>query len=79
MSFFYFCPLSFYLLPYFEPFLLGRSAGRESSWINKIETNISVQRWEIVTSELKRLYEFYIGLPVSPRTWKFERPNLDEL
>ncbi|KAI1465392.1 endoplasmic oxidoreductin [Daldinia caldariorum] len=33
----------------------------------------------IVISELSRLWEFYVGLPVSPRTWGFERPSLDEL
>ncbi|KAI0103448.1 endoplasmic oxidoreductin [Daldinia grandis] len=33
----------------------------------------------IVLSELQRLWEFYIGLPVSPRSWGFTRPSLDEL
>ncbi|KAF3057218.1 Endoplasmic reticulum oxidoreductin-1 [Daldinia childiae] len=33
----------------------------------------------IILSELKRLWEFYIGLPVSPRSWGFARPSLDEL
>ncbi|KAI1136116.1 endoplasmic oxidoreductin [Hypoxylon sp. FL0543] len=33
----------------------------------------------ILLSELQRLYEYYIGLPVTPRTWRFERPSLDEL
>ncbi|KAK4245919.1 endoplasmic reticulum Oxidoreductin 1-domain-containing protein [Corynascus novoguineensis] len=35
--------------------------------------------WHIVTSELKRLWQFYIGLPVSPRSWAFEWPRVDEL
>ncbi|KAK3341333.1 endoplasmic reticulum Oxidoreductin 1-domain-containing protein [Lasiosphaeria hispida] len=35
--------------------------------------------WDIITSELQRLWQFYVGLPVSPRTWKFQRPSLDEL
>jgi len=35
--------------------------------------------WHIVISELSRLWQFYIGLPVEPRTWKFQRPRLDEL
>ncbi|KAK3336775.1 endoplasmic reticulum Oxidoreductin 1-domain-containing protein [Cercophora scortea] len=35
--------------------------------------------WSILTSETRRLWQFYVGLPVSPRTWKFQRPNLDEL
>ncbi|KAK3942757.1 endoplasmic oxidoreductin-1 [Diplogelasinospora grovesii] len=36
--------------------------------------------WQILVSELQRLWQFYIGLPVSPRMWKFERPRLsDEL
>ncbi|KAK4147789.1 endoplasmic reticulum Oxidoreductin 1-domain-containing protein [Dichotomopilus funicola] len=33
--------------------------------------------WAIVTSELKRLWQFYIGLPVSPRSWGYAR--VDEL
>ncbi|KAI1656801.1 endoplasmic oxidoreductin [Daldinia decipiens] len=33
----------------------------------------------IVLLEFKRLWEFYIGLPVSPRSWGFARPSLDEL
>ncbi|KAI2614847.1 endoplasmic oxidoreductin [Hypoxylon sp. NC1633] len=33
----------------------------------------------IVLSELNRLWEYYIGLPVTPRTWHFVRPSLDEL
>ncbi|KAH9893028.1 endoplasmic oxidoreductin [Xylariomycetidae sp. FL2044] len=33
----------------------------------------------IFLSELNRLWESYIGLPVSPRTWRLERPSLDEL
>ncbi|OTA64213.1 endoplasmic oxidoreductin [Hypoxylon sp. EC38] len=34
---------------------------------------------KILLSEMQRLYEYYIGLPVTPRTWRFERPSLDEL
>ncbi|KAK8064922.1 Endoplasmic reticulum oxidoreductin-1 [Apiospora phragmitis] len=33
----------------------------------------------IVVEELNRLWEFYIGLPVTPRAWGFYRPNIDEL
>ncbi|OTB04451.1 hypothetical protein M426DRAFT_320809 [Hypoxylon sp. CI-4A] len=35
--------------------------------------------FNILLSELNRLWEFYIGLPVTPRNWRFERPSLDEL
>ncbi|EEY21286.1 endoplasmic oxidoreductin-1 [Verticillium alfalfae VaMs.102] len=35
--------------------------------------------WHILSNETKRFGQFFLGLPVSPRTWKFERPNLDEL
>ncbi|KAK3393741.1 endoplasmic reticulum Oxidoreductin 1-domain-containing protein [Podospora didyma] len=35
--------------------------------------------WQILTSEFKRFWQFYLGLPVSPRTWQFQRPSLDEL
>ncbi|KAI1406908.1 endoplasmic oxidoreductin [Hypoxylon sp. FL1857] len=34
---------------------------------------------QILLSELQRLWEYFIGLPVTPRTWRFERPSLDEL
>ncbi|KAI2603931.1 endoplasmic oxidoreductin [Hypoxylon fragiforme] len=33
----------------------------------------------IALSELNRLWQFFIGLPVSPRNWRLERPSLDEL
>ena len=42
-------------------------------------TILRVYSWAIATCELQRLWQFYIGLPVMPRTWKFERPSLDEL
>ncbi|KAL1888603.1 endoplasmic oxidoreductin-1 [Sporothrix stenoceras] len=35
--------------------------------------------YDIFTSELMRLWQFFIGLPVQPRTWEFKRPSLDEL
>ncbi|AEO53339.1 hypothetical protein MYCTH_2313331 [Thermothelomyces thermophilus ATCC 42464] len=35
--------------------------------------------WHIVTCELRRLWQSFIGLPVSPRTWTFEAPRVDEL
>ncbi|KAK4218300.1 endoplasmic reticulum Oxidoreductin 1-domain-containing protein [Rhypophila decipiens] len=35
--------------------------------------------WLIISVEVPRLWQNYIGLPVSPRTYKLERPNLDEL
>ncbi|KAK0630042.1 endoplasmic reticulum Oxidoreductin 1-domain-containing protein [Bombardia bombarda] len=35
--------------------------------------------WYIISTELVRLWQFYIGLPVSPRTWGFVRPDADEL
>ncbi|KAK3388877.1 endoplasmic oxidoreductin-1 [Sordaria brevicollis] len=35
--------------------------------------------YEIFTTELQRFWQFYIGLPVMPRTWEFRRPSLDEL
>jgi len=28
---------------------------------------------------MSRLWEYYVGLPVSPRGWSIKRPNLDEL
>ncbi|KAI1378623.1 endoplasmic oxidoreductin [Hypoxylon crocopeplum] len=35
--------------------------------------------FQIAFLELNRLWQFYIGLPVAPRTWRLERPSLDEL
>lgn len=35
--------------------------------------------WHIITSELRRLWQFYIGLPVTPRSWGFMVPRVDEL
>lgn len=40
---------------------------------------LTLQRWQIITSELRRLWQFYIGLPVSPRTWTLARARVDEL
>ncbi|CAK7567390.1 MAG: endoplasmic oxidoreductin-1 [Sporothrix epigloea] len=34
--------------------------------------------WKILSSEISRGWRFFIGLPVGPRTWKFERPGLDD-
>ncbi|KAI9744554.1 MAG: endoplasmic oxidoreductin-1 [Claussenomyces sp. TS43310] len=35
--------------------------------------------WQICILELNRFWEFFIGLPVTPRTWRIARPRLDEL
>ncbi|KAI0397399.1 endoplasmic oxidoreductin [Xylariaceae sp. FL0594] len=35
--------------------------------------------FSIVLFELNRFWEFYIGLPVTPRTWHLEHANYDEL
>ncbi|QBZ62567.1 hypothetical protein PoMZ_11449 [Pyricularia oryzae] len=35
--------------------------------------------WNIISSEFTRFWQFYLGLPVSPRQWAFHRPNIDEL
>jgi len=35
--------------------------------------------WHIATNEMSRAYHAFVGLPVEPRTWRFERPDLDEL
>lgn len=39
--------------------------------------NIPSAIWNIFTSETKRLYQFWVGLPVSPRSWRFALPDLD--
>ncbi|TVY71399.1 Endoplasmic reticulum oxidoreductin-1 [Lachnellula suecica] len=38
-----------------------------------------VTMWEILVLEASRAWEYYIGLPVSPRKWEIKRPNIDEL
>ncbi|KAI0410172.1 endoplasmic oxidoreductin [Xylaria palmicola] len=35
--------------------------------------------FSIMAFELNRFWEYYIGLPVTPRTWHLERPSFDEL
>ncbi|KAH7001194.1 endoplasmic reticulum Oxidoreductin 1-domain-containing protein [Ilyonectria destructans] len=37
--------------------------------------------WNILKSELIRLYQFWLGVPITPRWWKFQLPDLnrDEL
>ncbi|TKX23327.1 endoplasmic reticulum oxidoreductin ERO1 [Elsinoe australis] len=37
------------------------------------------QVWVILLSELARAWNFFIGLPVGPRTWEVKWPELDEL
>ncbi|KAI5864807.1 endoplasmic oxidoreductin [Durotheca rogersii] len=44
------------------------------SWVNFPKT-----LFHIIILELSRFWEYYIGLPVQPRTWGFVRPSLDEL
>ncbi|KAK2073825.1 hypothetical protein P8C59_008073 [Phyllachora maydis] len=44
------------------------------SWLSLPQT-----LWHVLGLELLRLWQMYIGLPVSPRDWTFERPNIDEL
>lgn len=41
------------------------------------KTTLTLNRWDIICSESKRFYQFWIGLPVQPRRWKFELPDLD--
>ncbi|KAL6358961.1 hypothetical protein LRP88_09159 [Fusarium phalaenopsidis] len=33
--------------------------------------------WNVVTYEFHRLYRVWVGLPVGPRWWKFQLPNID--
>lgn len=44
--------------------------------LQRWSANKSLFRWHIVTSELRRFWQFYIGLPVSPRSWAF---NVDRV
>ncbi|RYP32483.1 hypothetical protein DL767_005172 [Monosporascus sp. MG133] len=45
-----------------------------TSWISFPKT-----LYRIALLELERLWQFYIGLPITPRTWRFQRRSLDEL
>jgi len=36
-------------------------------------------RWKIFIAELSRAWDWYIGLPVKPRSWSIERKRYDEL
>ncbi|RSL70623.1 Endoplasmic reticulum oxidoreductin-1 [Fusarium floridanum] len=33
--------------------------------------------WNVITYEFHRLYRVWVGLPVGPRWWKFQLPNID--
>ncbi|KAM0441291.1 hypothetical protein ACHAPT_000600 [Fusarium lateritium] len=33
--------------------------------------------WNVITYEFHRLYRVWVGLPVGPRWWKFQLPNVD--
>ncbi|CAG8956864.1 hypothetical protein HYFRA_00012319 [Hymenoscyphus fraxineus] len=35
--------------------------------------------FDIVVLEAARAWEYYVGLPVTPRKWSIKRPNIDEL
>ncbi|KAI0837221.1 endoplasmic oxidoreductin [Hypoxylon sp. FL0890] len=69
-----------------KPETFGDILNEEVGRILKVTKHV-VKNWvtfpktfsQILLSELQRLYEFFIGLPVTPRTWRFERPSLDEL
>ncbi|KAF2099435.1 endoplasmic oxidoreductin [Rhizodiscina lignyota] len=44
------------------------------SWVE-----MPVKLWRILIIELSRLWEYWLGLPVKPRSWKIHIPQLDEL
>lgn len=35
--------------------------------------------YNIITTEAVRFWQYYLGLPVSPRTWSFELPKVEEM
>src|SRR4051812_35403558 len=43
------------------------------------ETTDNVFRWAIIVMELNRLWNFWLGIPVPPRSWDFHFPTRDEL
>ncbi|KAK7750086.1 endoplasmic oxidoreductin-1 [Diatrype stigma] len=69
-----------------KPETLGEMLDLEITLISKA-VRVVLRSWmsfpktiyHIILTELSRLWQYYIGLPVSPRTWRFERPSLDEL
>ncbi|CZT46936.1 related to ERO1 protein, required for protein disulfide bond formation in the ER [Rhynchosporium secalis] len=52
---------------------------RVSKFVVKSWINFPFRAWEIFVLEVSRAWNNYIGLPVRPRTWKLQRPTLDEL
>ncbi|KAK4229723.1 putative endoplasmic oxidoreductin-1 precursor [Podospora fimiseda] len=44
------------------------------SWVR-----FPITLWGIITSETIRFFEFFVGLPVTPRQWVVEMPRVDEL
>jgi ERO1-like protein beta len=45
-----------------------------SSWIS-----LPFKTWAILVMELNRLWSYWLGLPVPPRSWDFRLPTRDEL
>ncbi|KAL2757043.1 hypothetical protein ACRALDRAFT_1062673 [Sodiomyces alcalophilus JCM 7366] len=54
-------------------------ATRATKLILRQWVRFPVTLWEIISTEVTRMGQYWLGLPVMRRTWKFERPNLDEL
>ncbi|KAI9680088.1 MAG: endoplasmic oxidoreductin-1 [Caeruleum heppii] len=45
-----------------------------TSWINLPQT-----LWHIFLNEAARVWEYWLGLPISPRAWEIRFPDMDEL
>lgn len=52
---------------------------RVSKYVIKGWIRFPLTMWEIFVLEAARVWEYYIGLPVTPRKWEIKRPDLDEL
>ena len=44
------------------------------SWVS-----MPFKAWAIIIMELNRLWDYWLGLPVPPRSWKIHMPRMDEL
>jgi len=57
-----------------------QNALRAIKLVFKAYARLFPMMWVVVKTELQRFWQFFLGLPVSPRIWQFGgRPNLDEL
>ncbi|KAI9732451.1 MAG: endoplasmic oxidoreductin-1 [Cirrosporium novae-zelandiae] len=50
-----------------------------AAWVIKSWIKFPVTAWRILIMECNRLWHYWLGLPVMPRSWEFRFPTRDEL